>query len=125
MTRYNLPVAVIGAGPIGLAAAAHLLERGLPVKIYESGPTVAASVRDWGHVRLFSPWRYNTDPAARAILQRHGWQEPPADAFPTGNDLYESYMKPLSETPEMRAVIETGTFVKAITRHGADERSLS
>ena len=54
MTRDNLPVAVIGGGPIGLAAAVHLLQRGLPVKVYEAGVTVAASVRDWGHVRLFS-----------------------------------------------------------------------
>ena len=80
----NLPVAVIGAGPVGLAAAAHLIARGLPVKVYEAGATVAANVRDWGHVRLFSPWEYNIDPAARALLERRGWQEPPAMAFPTG-----------------------------------------
>ena len=59
-----LPVAVIGAGPVGLAAAAHLLGRGLPVRVYEAGETVGANVRDWGHVRLFSPWKYDTDPAA-------------------------------------------------------------
>lgn len=116
-----LPVAVIGAGPVGLAAAAHLIRRGLPVKIYEAGATVAANVRDWGHVRLFSPWEYNTDTAARALLQAHGWQEPPAKAMPTGSDLYEAYLKPLAETPEMAAVIETGATVKAITRQGADK----
>jgi thioredoxin reductase len=121
MTRDSLPVAVIGAGPVGLAAAAHLLERGLPVKAYEAGPTVAAGVRDWGHARLFSPWRYNIDPAARALLRHNGWQEPSADAFPTGSDLYEAYLKPLAETPEMRAIVETGTTVKAISRHGADK----
>ena len=97
MTRDNLPVAVIGAGPIGLAAAVHVvLERGLPVKVYEAGVTVGASVRDWGHVRLFSPWRYNIDAAPRALLERQGWQEPPADAFPTGRDLYAQYLKPLA-----------------------------
>ena len=51
----NLPVAVIGAGPVGLAATAHLIQRGLPVKVYEAGASVAGNVRDWGHVRLFSP----------------------------------------------------------------------
>jgi thioredoxin reductase len=117
----SLPVAVIGAGPVGLAAAAHLIRRGLPVKVYEAGDTVAANVRDWGHVRLFSPWEYNTDTAARALLQAHGWQEPPGKAMPTGSDLYEVYLKPLAETPEMAAVIETGAAVKAITRHGADK----
>ncbi|NBJ12829.1 NAD(P)-binding domain-containing protein [Microvirga arsenatis] len=116
-----LPVAVIGAGPVGLAAAAHLIQRGLPVKVYEAGATVAANVRDWGHVRLFSPWEYNTDAAARALLQSHGWQQPPGKAMPTGSDLYEAYLKPLAATPEMAAVIETNATVKAITRWGADK----
>ena len=95
----TLPIAVIGAGPVGLAAAAHLIQRGLPVKVYEAGETVAANVRDWGHVRLFSPWEYNTDTAARALLQAHGWQEPPGKAMPTGADLYEAYLKPLPRRP--------------------------
>jgi thioredoxin reductase len=116
-----LPVAVIGAGPVGLAAAAHLIQRGLSVKVYEAGSTVAANVRDWGHVRLFSPWQYNTDTAARALLKAHGWQEPPGDTMPTGSDLYEAYLKPLAATPEMAAAIETGAKVKAITRQGADK----
>jgi thioredoxin reductase len=117
----NLPVAVIGAGPVGLAAAAHLIQRGLPVKVYEAGDTIAANVRDWGHVRLFSPWEYNTDTAARALLQSYGWQEPPGKAMPTGCDLYEAYLKPLAATPAMAAVIETGVKVKAITRQGTDK----
>ena len=91
------------------------------MKVYEAGATVAANVKDWGHVRLFSPWEYNTDTAARALLQSHGWQEPPGKAMPTGSDLYEAYLKPLAETPEMAAVIETGAKVKAITRQGADK----
>jgi thioredoxin reductase len=117
----TLPVAVIGAGPVGLVAAAHLIERGVPVRVYEAGPTVAASVRDWGHVRLFSPWKYNTDPAAVALLKRHGWQEPPGDAFPTGADLYDAYLKPLAETPEVAAIVEIKTAVRAITRRGLDK----
>jgi thioredoxin reductase len=91
------------------------------VRVYEAGAAVATNVRDWGHVRLFSPWEYNTDTAARALLQAHGWQEPPGQAMPTGSDLYEAYLKPLAETPEMAAVIETGAAVKAITRQGADK----
>ena len=117
----TLPIAVIGAGPVGLAAAAHLIRRGLPVKVYESAETVGANVKDWGHVRLFSPWEYNTDTAARALLQSHGWQEPPGKAMPTGADLYEAYLKPLASTPEMAAVIETNAKVTAITRQGADK----
>jgi thioredoxin reductase len=117
----SLPVAVIGAGPVGLAAAAHLIRYGLPVNVYEAGETIAANVRDWGHVRLFSPWEYNTDTAARALLQSHGWQEPPGKAMPTGSDLYEAYLKPLAATPEMASVIETNAKVAAITRVGADK----
>jgi len=117
----SLPVAIVGAGPVGLAAAAHLIRRGIPVKVYEAGRTVAASVRDWGHVRLFSPWEYNIDAAARDLLKSTGWQEPPGKAMPTGNDLYERYLKPLAGIPEMAASIETGAMVTAITRHGADK----
>ncbi|MGF9758918.1 NAD(P)-binding domain-containing protein [Microvirga sp. 0TCS3.31] len=122
MTSLNaLPVAVIGAGPVGLAAAAHLVQRSIPVKVYEAGATVAANVRDWGHVRLFSPWEYNTDTAASILLTSYGWQAPPGKAMPTGSDLYEAYLKPLAETPEMAVVIETNAKVTAITRQGADK----
>ncbi len=82
-TPSDLPVAVIGVGPVGLAAAAHLVTRGIRAKLYEAGETIGANVRSWGHVRLFSPWRFNTDAASKAILLRHGWQEPPGDVLPT------------------------------------------
>ncbi|MGZ8634649.1 MAG: FAD-dependent oxidoreductase, partial [Solirubrobacteraceae bacterium] len=71
-----LPVAVIGAGPVGLAAAAHLLSRGLEPLIFEAGDSVGASVRDWAHVRVFSPWAFNIDPAAADLLEAHGWTAP-------------------------------------------------
>jgi thioredoxin reductase len=117
----DLPVAVIGAGPVGLAAAAHLLARGVPVKLYEAGDTVAAHVRDWGHVRVFSPWRFNIDAAAASILRAHGWQAPPADALPTGNELYSAYLAPLAATPPMRVIIETGARVHNVARDGIDK----
>ena len=115
-----LPVIVIGAGPVGLAAAAHLLARGLPVKVLEAGRSVAAHVRAWGHIRLFSPWSYNIDKAARALLEQHGWQVPKRSVHPTGAELYEQYLRPLAETPEMAAIIETDARVTAISRQGFD-----
>jgi thioredoxin reductase len=120
-TLSNLPVAVIGGGPVGLAAAAHLVTRGMPVKVYEAGPTVAANVRDWGHVRLFSPWGFTTDTASTALLRQRGWQAPPANDLPTGNELFSAYLEPLANLPEMRTVIETGAQVQNVTRHGIDK----
>lgn len=120
-SHESLPVAVIGAGPVGLAAAAHLIRRGLPVKVYEAGATVGANLRDWGHVRLFSPWKYNVDVASSALLKTQGWREPDGEAMPTGAELYDAYLAPLAATPDMAAVIETGAKVTAISRQGADK----
>src|SRR5688572_29461478 len=72
----TLPVAIIGAGPIGLAAAAHLIQRGETPILFEAGAEIAAGVRSWGHVHLFSPWRWCVDQAAVALLEAHGWQQP-------------------------------------------------
>jgi len=80
MYQHELPVAIIGAGPVGLAAAAHLAARRIPFLIFERANEVAASVRDWGHVRLFSPWRYNVDGVAREALEAAGlWTMPRTD----------------------------------------------
>ena len=117
----SLPVAVIGGGPVGLAAAAHLIARGLPVKVYEAGSRVGSNIRDWGHVRIFTPWRYCVDAAATTLLARRGWRMPDANAFPTGGDLVSAYLEPLATTPELTAVIETNVRVTAISRHGSDK----
>ena len=116
-----LPIAVIGGGPVGLAAAAHLIARGLPVKVYEAGPAVASNIRDWGHVRVFTPWRYCVDAAATKLLQRRQWRIPPLEAFPTGDDLVRDYIEPLADLPEFAGVIETGARVSAIARAGIDK----
>ena len=117
----DLPVAVIGSGPVGLAAAAQLVARGLPMRVYEAGETIAANVRSWGHVRLFSFWRYNMDEVAKGLLREHGWQEPEEDGLPTGNELCDAYLEPLAEIPAIGGAIETKTRVRAITRQGIDK----
>ncbi|TYB46295.1 FAD-dependent oxidoreductase [Actinomadura chibensis] len=120
MRDAGAPVAVVGAGPVGLAAAAHLAERGLDFVVLEAGPRVGAAISEWGHVRLFSPWRYDIDAAARRLLEPTGWTPPDPDALPTGDDLVRDYLAPLAETPRLAGRIRTGTRVTAVARRGLD-----
>ncbi len=117
----TLPVAVIGAGPVGLAAAAHLIARGMEPLVLEQGAEAGAAIRDWGHVRLFSPWRYSVDEAAKALLIESGWQAPPADSIPTGSEIVDRYLAPLSRLQRLRPHIRYGARVEAITRKGLDK----
>src|SRR6476661_6398086 len=98
-------VAVIGAGPVGLAAAAHLLERGLQPIVLEAGREAVHSVRLWQHVRLFSPWEYNGDKAAARLLAPTGWNSPDPHAYPTGGELIDRYLTPLATRTPLREVI--------------------
>ncbi|HEU5470633.1 MAG TPA: FAD-dependent oxidoreductase [Actinophytocola sp.] len=119
-TTLEPPVAVIGAGPVGLAAAAHLAERGIPFVVLEAGEQVGAAIADWGHVRLFSPWRYNIDRVARALLQATGWAEPDPGQLPTGAELITDYLRPLAAHPAIAAALRLGVWVEAISRLGYD-----
>ncbi|UKA65972.1 NAD(P)-binding domain-containing protein [Arthrobacter sp. FW306-05-C] len=117
----SLPVAVIGAGPVGLAAAAHLLERGLEPLVLEAGPTVGAAIRQWGHVRVFSTWKYNLDAASVRLLERSGWEAPRPTALPYGAQIVSEYLEPLAATPELKDRIRTGARVVAVSRQGMDK----
>jgi len=119
--QRSLPVAVIGAGPVGLAAVAHLLEQGQEPVIFETGMGGGTSVLSWGHVRLFSPWRYVVDEAARRLLEPTGWRIPSPEAFPTGRELVEEYLRPLAETEALRPRIRYGQRVTAVARAGFDK----
>ncbi|WP_210508116.1 FAD-dependent oxidoreductase [Naasia sp. SYSU D00057] len=116
----GLPIAIIGAGPIGLAAAAELLERGLDFAIYEAGEKAGDAVASWGHIRLFSPWRQLVDPAARRLLVAAGWREPAPEALPTGADLVSEYLAPLAALPEIASRLVTGAAVVGVSREGMD-----
>jgi len=116
----TLPVVIIGAGPIGLATAANLAERDIDFVVLEAGDRVAHSVREWGHTRLFSPWRHLVDPVARRLLERRGWELPAPDRAPSGTELAELYVAPLAELPEIAGRVRTGVEVLAVSRDGMD-----
>ena len=116
----ELPVAVIGAGPLGLAAAAHLLERGLEPVVLESGDGPADAIREWGHVHLFSPWPELVDQAGLRLLEPSGWSMPSA-SFPTGSEWVSGYLAPLAAALGGR--VRYSTRVTGVSRRGLDRLS--
>jgi thioredoxin reductase len=121
MSNNQLPVAVIGAGPVGLAATAHLAACGIEPIVFEAGETVGASVREWGHVRVFSPWSYNVDPVAADLLAREGWSAPSADGYPDGDEIAERYLEPLAAVPGIAESLHLRARVVSVTRYGVDK----
>ncbi|MET3697493.1 pyridine nucleotide-disulphide oxidoreductase [Bacillus oleivorans] len=120
-SNHRLPVAIIGAGPVGLAAAAHLAVRGKSFILLEAGKQVGANILTWGHVRLFSPWRYNIDKAAMSLLETSGWTHPDLDQLPTGKELVEQYLQPLSNLQEIQPFVYLNTKVLSIGRKDMDK----
>jgi thioredoxin reductase len=120
LSTSTLPVVIIGAGPVGLAAAAHTVARGLTPLVLEAGGRVGDGVRRWGHVRMFSPWRFGVDAAAGALLEKQGWTMPPGEEYPTGRDLVERYLEPLAATPELAPHIRVNVRVIAVARDAHD-----
>jgi len=117
----GLPVAVLGAGPVALAAAAQLIERGIPFFILEAAETVGANLADYGHVRLFSPWRYDIDPAMARLLQPTGWRAPDAGGLPLAGEVVERVLRPFARLPPVAAALRLGTRVLSVTREGFDK----
>jgi thioredoxin reductase len=114
----TLPVVVVGAGSAGLAAAANLVERGMPVLVLEAGPGAGHSVWQWGHVRLFSSWgELVADPAAR-LLEPTGWQRPDSSRYLLGREWVEQYLRPLAAVLGER--VRFGARVVGAARRGRD-----
>ena len=117
----DLPVVVIGAGPIGLSAAANVLDHGLTPILLEAGDQVASNIRDWAHVRLFSPWQYLVDPVAEKMLTTAGWERPENSYHPLGGELVRDFLDPLAALPKIVEATRLNHRVKHVTRMGIDK----
>ncbi|MGY1435433.1 NAD(P)-binding domain-containing protein [Streptomyces reniochalinae] len=113
-----LPVAVIGAGPIGLATAAYLLERDMEPLVLEAGPGAGKAVWEWGHVRLFSTWDEVIAPAAEKLLAPTGWERPEGSSYPSGSDWAARYLQPLADALGER--VRYDARVTGVSRVGRD-----
>ncbi|MGY5319306.1 NAD(P)-binding domain-containing protein [Neomicrococcus lactis] len=120
--KQSSPVVVIGAGPIGLAAAAHLIERNQAVRVLEAGASAGAAMQEWGHIKLFSTWKYNIDDASRRLLETAtetyagDWQAPRETRLPTGADMVTDYLEPLAAHPALAPHISYNHRVTHVTR---------
>ncbi|MEJ7635532.1 NAD(P)-binding domain-containing protein [Aeromicrobium sp.] len=108
----------MGAGPAGLAAAAHLRSREMDVLVLEAGPTAGSAVSEWGHVRLFSAWSELIDPAAEKLLADAGWATPDLKRYPTGSDWVRSYLQPLADV--LGDAVRYGTTVTSVAKQSRD-----
>ncbi|HET7436366.1 MAG TPA: FAD-dependent oxidoreductase [Thermoanaerobaculia bacterium] len=101
-------VLVIGAGPMGIAAAAGASDRGHDVTVVERGE-VGASLRTWGPTRFFSPLAMNVSPSMRSRLGSID-----DDALLTGPEYVEEILEPIAKTLR----VKTNARVIAIGRRG-------
>ncbi|QDS99993.1 FAD-dependent oxidoreductase [Adhaeretor mobilis] len=111
-------IAIIGAGPIGLEVALYARYLGYKVTIFERGGSPAANVREWGHVRLFTPFGMNASPLGVAALEAQDpeFQSPSAQEVLTGNELCDSYLDLLAASDLLIDSIRLDTRVISIGR---------
>jgi hypothetical protein len=116
MTTKPSSIAILGAGPIGLEAALAAVQHGFDVTVYEQSHCVAAHIRDWGHVRMFSPFGMNSSERGRTALRQRGHRLPGDDDLLTGDEFCDAYLEPLSKLPELDGRIALRTSVFRIGR---------
>ena len=117
----ELPIAVLGAGPVGLAAAARLIQRRLPFVVLEAGDRVGANLLEYGHVRLFSPWQYDVDPSVAALLEPTGWKAPAPSELPLAREIVELVLQPFAELPAVATALQLRSKVVSVSREGFDK----
>jgi thioredoxin reductase len=102
-------VVVIGAGPMGLAAAVGARERGFEVTVLEAGE-IGSALDRWGPVRCFTPLAMNLPAAMASAVDVAG------DALLTGPEMRRLVLEPLVE--RLGIDVRTHHRVTAIGRRG-------
>ena len=127
LRRSPLPatsdLAIIGAGPIGLEAASRAALAGLNVVVFEK-EAVGHHLSQWGHVRLFSPFRLNHSQWGLELIKAAfpKLSLPQPDSYPTGAEMVDSYLKPLARTPQLSGRILEGTAVRSVGTGGLGQK---
>lgn len=121
MQNNQLPVAILGGGPVGLAAAAHLAKKKIPFILFEAGSSVGHNLLSWGHIKVFSPWKFNIDKVAEDLLVDIGWKAPDKEGLPTGKEIVDTYFTPLSKHPLVQPHIHLNSQVLSVNRKGLDK----
>ena len=110
-------IAIIGGGPIGVEAALYSACAGFDEQLFETGERVAANVRRWGFVQVFTEWKRNRSPLAVKLLSEADVALPPDESYSSGDELAD-YVEKLTQLPPLRGKIHTRTYVVSITREG-------
>lgn len=111
-------IAILGAGPVGLEAALAAVAAGRSFRIFEAGLEVASNVRQWGHVRLFTHWDMSVSERMRQALEDSGQVVPSGDRCPTGTELVDQVLRPVSELPDVGPWLRPDSRVIEIGREG-------
>lgn len=112
-------LAIVGAGPIGLETALYARFLGYDVVILEQGDEVAAGVKRWGHISLFTPFAMLHSSLGLAAISTHDetYRPPKDEAVLTGEEWRQRYLLPLAQTDLLSDHIRTGTRVVQIGKY--------
>lgn len=101
-----------------MEAALAARSLGYAVRVFERG-RIGESLRRFGQVRLFSPFRANASPLGIAALAATGrWRQPADDALLTAAEFVEGYLRPLADLGLLQGTIHENTSVVAVGRDG-------
>lgn len=118
-TERPIRIAIIGAGPIGLACALRALQTavanpGLSFRVFERGE-IGENISAWGHVRLFTPTSMNLPEEA---LRPDGSDCPGESSCLTGHEFVDRHLRPIAGDASISSSFCARTRVLSVTRAG-------